>query len=245
MAPAKKREQQRKAKERRQKQIALGGAVILAAVLAIQLPKLMKSAHRSPVTVAVTTTASASTPPTAAEPASPTTQGASVSTSASAPAATAAASPVGSSGLADTDPVQKAGQGQLVVFDRFESKNPFVQQLSQQSTSGSGGAGSGAGQTTVANPPTPPNPPTTSAIASILLSTNGVLQPVAVGDTFPAQDPTFDLVSATAMGAKIAIAGGSYADGSTTVTLVKGKPLTLLNTKTGARYTLLYVGRRK
>jgi hypothetical protein len=64
---------------------------------------------------------------------------------------------------------------------------------------------------------------------------------VAVGQAFPQSDPLFRLVSLTRRTAKIAIAGGSYEDGRPTVTLKKGKPVTLMNTADGARYQLLLI----
>ncbi len=48
-------------------------------------------------------------------------------------------------------------------------------------------------------------------------------------------------MSLTAKAAKISIAGGSLANGST-VTLSLGKPVTLMNTADGTRYVLVYVG---
>ena len=51
----------------------------------------------------------------------------------------------------------------------------------------------------------------------------------------------FKLVSLTKNGAKIAIAGGSLDNGAPTVTLTKGKPVTLMNTADGTRYVLRLV----
>jgi hypothetical protein len=75
---------------------------------------------------------------------------------------------------------------------------------------------------------------------------NGTLYSVAVGTDFPqasASDssvvPLFHLVSVTAHTAKISIVGGSYANGSPTVTLTENKPLTLMNTADGTRYKLI------
>jgi hypothetical protein len=75
--------------------------------------------------------------------------------------------------------------------------------------------------------------PTTASIAI-----NGVVEIVEVGKDFPAADPVFHLVALTRSVAKIAIAGGSYADGAATVTLKKGKTLTLENTADGSLFTL-------
>jgi hypothetical protein len=49
----------------------------------------------------------------------------------------------------------------------------------------------------------------------------------------------FQLISLTAKSAKVAVVGGSYASGSQTLTLNANKPVTLVNTADGTRYTLL------
>ena len=51
----------------------------------------------------------------------------------------------------------------------------------------------------------------------------------------------FKLVKLTGGTARIAIAGGSFASGSATVTLERGKTLTLVNTADGTRYELKLV----
>ncbi|MDX6508790.1 MAG: hypothetical protein QOG81_542, partial [Gaiellaceae bacterium] len=71
-----------------------------------------------------------------------------------------------------------------------------------------------------------------------LISVNGTPEVVGIGVDFPVAAPVFHLVSLTRTSAKIAIAGGSYADGSATITLKKGKALTLENTSDGSRYVL-------
>ena len=62
---------------------------------------------------------------------------------------------------------------------------------------------------------------------------------------FPAAQPVFHLESFTSTTATISIAGGSYQDGSATLTLEKGKAVTLENTVDGTRYKLVYLGSRK
>jgi hypothetical protein len=62
---------------------------------------------------------------------------------------------------------------------------------------------------------------------------------VATGTDFPQLTPIFHLVSVTAHSAKISIAGGSYATGAKTITLRENKPVTLMNTADGTRYTLI------
>ena len=75
---------------------------------------------------------------------------------------------------------------------------------------------------------------------------NGTLYTVATKTDFPQPTstaptlvPVFHLVSVTAHTAKISIAGGSYATGAPTVTLRENKPVTLMNTADGTRYTLI------
>jgi hypothetical protein len=64
---------------------------------------------------------------------------------------------------------------------------------------------------------------------------------VAAKADFPTGQPLFTLVSLTKDAAEIAVSGGSYQNGAPTVTLKKGKTLTLMNTADGARYELLLV----
>jgi hypothetical protein len=229
----------RKAKEKRQKMIVIGGAVILVAVLAIQLPKLMS--HPSPKTTPIATGTS------------------STATAASA-AATATAAASTAVVLVSSDVPAEPGPGQLVVFNHFQSKDPFVQQLSDQTSAGSASSSATASPTTAAAQTAPKTAVTSSSPASvtatvispattsttttgktIVISTNGKAEHVTVGASFPTGAPLFLLVSATNSSAQIAVAGGSYADGSPTVKLTKGKPLTLMDTNTNEKYVLIFI----
>ena len=58
------------------------------------------------------------------------------------------------------------------------------------------------------------------------------------GANFPAATPMFQLVSLTDTTAKVAVAGGSYATGASTLTLKVNVPVTLVNTADGTRYTI-------
>jgi hypothetical protein len=78
-----------------------------------------------------------------------------------------------------------------------------------------------------------------------VISVNGTLYSVTVGDDFPETSPTdptlvplFHLVSLTAHTAKISIVGGSYSSGAKVITLKENKKVTLMNTADGTRYTL-------
>jgi len=67
---------------------------------------------------------------------------------------------------------------------------------------------------------------------------NGTSESVAAGSNFPVANPVFQLISLTETTAKVAVAGGSYASGASTLTLKVNTPVTLVNTADGTRYTL-------
>ena len=243
-----------KAKAKRQKMIAIGGAVVLLLVLAIQGPKTLKmlsppkqEAAPPAATVAVETSPDGSASVTVGSNGSSVTIGA------------------GPAQLADSYPAVAAGDGQLVSFERFASKDPFAQQVTIPSESGdtSGGVtdlgslppvtaggtgaegsapagsggetgfttGTGTGATTTAAPPA----------ATTTISINGEAEAVATDADFPALDPIFSLVTLGKNGksVEIGIAGGALATGKDTVKLELGKPVTLMNTADGTRYTLV------
>jgi hypothetical protein len=82
--------------------------------------------------------------------------------------------------------------------------------------------------------------PPTAAVISV----NGKVSAVTVGAAFPvskdsALNGVFRLVSLTAKTAKIAVVGGSYTNGSNTLTLTLGSVVTLVNTANGRKYTLV------
>jgi hypothetical protein len=219
-----------KAKQKRQKIIAAVLGVLFVGVLAFQVPRVMKMMKTPPnphANDSVTTTTATGTPSLAA----PTLRGAEQPTTDPTTGAPVAVSA--------TPTVQ---DGQLASFSRFASKDPFNQQLSDNKSSSpsssSGGTGSGsAGSGGTSSPQIPsgskPQP------GSAVISVNGTLYTVATASDFPQANPLFHLVSVTAHSAKISIAGGSYSSGAATVTLNENKPVTLVNTADGTRYTLI------
>jgi hypothetical protein len=231
-----------KAKAKRQKIVAIVGAVILVAVLAWRVPQMMSILNKKPPPGSNPTLATPS-PVAPAVPGAPATPG-------SAPIA----APVAGA-LADTDPAPVAGPGQLVSFGRFVSKDPFVQQTGKQCADDAGqtiacpASGGGSGSRSKPRRPIkeatpelsvqPSTPSTKASTASAQISVNGTSEGVSVGATFPVSDPIFKLVAATGKTAKIAIDGGSYAGGEATITLKKGQPVTLVNTADGTRYRLV------
>lgn len=215
-----------KAKAKRQKIIAAVGGVILLGVLAFQVPRTMKMLHPK-----------APPPPPAAQPATP----ASPSLTGS-PVAVAARN--GNGKLPDSEPAPSAGTSGLISFGRFASKDPFEQQISGDSVSlipvDTSPRAGGNGPSLPGLPGEGGSEPTESAPlpTSAEISVNGTMETVGVGKDFPAADPIFHVVVLTANAARISIVGGAYANGAPTVTLVKGKPLTLMNTSDGSRYRL-------
>jgi hypothetical protein len=239
-----------KAKAKRQKIYAAVGGVILLGVLAFQVPRTMKMLHPpTESSSSSSSTPAATTPATATPIAAPSLAGGN---------ATATAAP-GGDGLTDPDVVPTPQSGQLLAFGLFRSKDPFVQQLKLNGDSGGGSTGGTAAGPTGATGPAqgvakggsqgastgggtqgggsvPPTPP--AAVTTAEISINGSPESVKAGAQFPAADPVFTLVSLTKKAAKVAIAGGSLENGAPTVTLTKGKALTLLNTADGTRYVL-------
>jgi hypothetical protein len=253
MTTKKKRQDAFKAKERKQKIIAAGGGVLLVGLLAFQVPRVMGQMNRgkaaqAAVPTAVSTSTVGTAPPTLA---APTTLRGDESASNSSGSAGSGGS---ASGLI-TNTSDVATQGQLASFSRFESKDPFSQQVkatdgAQSSASGSGSAsGSKSGAATSAGT-TAGSGSTGSgaqpAPVSAVISVNGTLMAVSVGTDFPQPTPSaptatplFHLVSLTSTTAKVAIAGGSYTSGASAVTLRVNKPVTLMNTADGSRFKLI------
>src|SRR5918995_7094823 len=207
-----------KAKAKRQKIILAVLGVVFVGVLAWQVPSVLKIMNKKPP-------AAATTPPPAAVPAPVP----------GAPAGTpVSATPTPGAGLIDSDPAAKAAVGQLVTFDRFSSKDPFQQQArlaaSTSPTPADPKVGASAGGPSGSSPKPPPPPPPAPAPTSAQISVNGSSETVSKGGKFPQSDPVFVLVSVSRTTAKVAISGGSLDSGGATLTLKKGKKLTLENT---------------
>ena len=225
-----------KAKAKRQKIMAAGGGVLLLAVLAIQVPRTMAMLNAKP----------APPPPAAVAPGTVPSDP-SVLPTPGAVGGGAAPTASGDGTLVDSDPVPVAADGQLISFGRFKSKDPFAEQIDETSA---GGGGGGGGASTPAAPSAPgatpegnvvPAAPTVGSpgvATSAVISVNGVQETVATGGEFPKDAPVFRLAKVVGGEVKIGIAGGALASGSPTVTLRKGKAVTLVNTADGTRYEL-------
>lgn len=232
MTRKKRAQNQRLEKDRRTKKVAIGLSVVLVAVLAFEVPKMMHhgSTSSSPPAATTTTDATAAT-------------GAPVTT---APGTAAPASmPSTSTKVPNSDVVPQASKGQLDSFTHFTGKDPFAQQISDAATtpatmsqsgtlSANVSGGSSASSTGRAHHPSR----TLAATGAARISINGRVQVVRVGASFPSANPLFRLVGLAHGGVRIGIANGSYSSGAQTVSLTLGRTLTLVDTADGIRYKI-------
>jgi hypothetical protein len=240
MTRKKRAQNARAAKDARMKKVAIGLSVVLVAVLAFEVPKLMHSGSSSSTPPAATTTPNGSTAAT----------GAPVTTATGTPAV--AATPTTSTKVPNSDVAPQASKGQLDSFTHFTGKDPFAQQVSdaaptstsssssQQPGNGtlsanvsSGSLASSAGNGQVQHPSR-----TLAATGAARISVNGRVQVVRVGASFPSANPLFRLVGLAHGGVRIGISNGSYSSGAQTVSLTPGRTVTLVDTADGIRYKI-------
>lgn len=227
----------RAAKDRRAKTMAIGGAVLLVAILAFELPHYLGGSKGSATAAASTTSATAgsTTPGAVSMP---------VATASGTAAATAALA-TGSTKLPNSDVAPNRTKSQLYSFDTFAGKDPFVQQIDTQTGSSSSSPTGISAPTTSAPAPTTGTTSVQQTSARTLTSAgvariavNGKSETVRVGKSFPSANPVFTLVSLAHGVAKIGIANGSYTSGAQNVRLSAGRSLTLVDTANGVRYTV-------
>jgi hypothetical protein len=234
MSRKKRMENLREAKDRRAKKLALGLSVVLVAVLAFEVPKVL---HRG---------GTSSSPP----PATTTTDAASTAATTT-PATTASGTAVAaglttaSLKLPNSDVAPRQSKAQLYSFSRFTGKDPFAQQVSAsapttaQTTGGLAASVSGGTATSSAGAGRAHHPSRTlAATGAARISVNGRVEVVRVGASFPGSNPLFRLVDASHGGVRIGIANGSYSSGAHTVSLTLGRSLTLVDTADGIRYRI-------
>jgi len=239
----------REAKDRRAKKLAIGGAVLLVAVLAFEMPKVLKHGGSNSATPPAATTTATAGAPTAPSSTAPGT------------AAAAAVPTTASAKLTDSDQTPKVSKSQLFSFTHFAGKDPFVQQVNPTAsggTSGTSGTSSSSGSPSAAASAgvITAGPPSTASVrlsgstsqartlaktGAVTVSVNGTVQTVRVGASFPSSNPLFRVVSVAHGVVRIGIANGSYASGTQTVALTAGRTLTLVDTSDGARYKLRLV----
>jgi hypothetical protein len=222
----------REAKDKRMKKIAIGGAVLLAVLLAFEVPKVLNrgGASSSPAPAATTPgtpTAPGTTPPGTATAASlPTTAGTRLPTS---------------------DVAPKRSKSQLYSFSHFAGKDPFVQQVSdptlgmaagEAAASAAQGKGKTVNLTAATTSPQAASVRTLATTGSVKIQVNGRIETVRVGGSFPSSNPLFRLVSVGNGTAKIGIANGSDASGAHSIALTAGRTLTLVDTADGIRYKI-------
>jgi hypothetical protein len=220
----------REAKDKRMKKVAAGGFVLLAVVLAFEVPKVLHSGSSTsaPPPAATTGTVTTTATPTSA----PGTVGAAVTPTAA------------STKLPNSDVDPRRLKSQLYSFSHFAGKDPFVQQVGNGTASAttasanlpasSGGSGksasNGSSQTKHVR--------TLAATGSARISVNGRIETVRVGTSFPSANPLFRLVRISNGVARIGIANGSYSSGAHTISVSSGRTLTLVDTADGVRYRI-------
>jgi hypothetical protein len=221
----------RVAKDKRAKRLAIGGGVVLALLLAWEVPHYL-GGHKAaaPASTTTSTLPGSTTPtPTSGIP----------STSAT------GLPPTTSTRLPNSDVTPRASRSQLFSFDHFASKNPFAQQAAVPASPTSGTPTGSPSNAPTGSPPTGGGSYTTASsvrtlarTGSVTISVNGTTQTVRVGQSFPSANPLFKLVSVAHGMARIGIANGSYSSGAHTVSLTTGRSLTLVDTADGVRYVL-------
>jgi hypothetical protein len=222
----------REAKDKRMKMVAAGLGVVLVAVLAFEVPKVMHKDSSTSAPPAATTTAGTSTTAT----------GTPLTTAPG--TAAASVTPAASTKLPNSDPQPRQSKSTLYSFSHFSGKDPFVQQVGSapatgvQTASASVPASSGSSGSASSRSSKPNHVRTLAANGSARISVNGSLQTVRVGATFPSANPLFRLVAVSNGVARIAIANGSYTSGAHTISLTNGHTLTLVDTADNVRYRI-------
>jgi hypothetical protein len=245
MAGKQKRVEAAKKRDKRSKIALIALGVLLVAVGAYEIPSMLAVMNKKP-------------PPGSTYDPGPSgvTPGSGLPNVAT--AGTTGSTPKTPSGqLVNTDVPPSSAAGQLVTFEVFQTKNPFVPQVkssdatavtsttptlpNHQPTStttttttpnSAVPSAGGSGTTPTTTTPAPPPPPT------VTIAVNGVDSRVGVAGTFPAGAPVFRLVSFQSGTAQVGIVGGSYAAGGATLTLQVGHPVILQNTTDGKQYKL-------
>jgi len=246
----KKAQDLRAAKDKKMKKVAAGLAVVLAVVLAFEVPGMMKGSGGG-----------SSTPPPATTTGAPTTSAVPATTPPGTSATAVAVSSTGSTALPNTGAQPKHGKAQLYSFSHFAGKDPFVQQVSvtagtgsSSSSSSSSGSGSGSGSSSKSSSSSSSGGTSTAASVKVAagnsgnrtlaatgsarISVNGRVQVVRVGASFPSGNPLFKLVSVSHGIVRIGIASGSYSSGAHAVSLTAGRTLTLVDTADNVRYSI-------
>jgi hypothetical protein len=219
----------REAKDKRMKKVAAGLVVVLVAVLAFEVPKVMHSGGSTAapaVTTTTTTDATTGLPTTA-----PATSATGVLTAAS-------------TKLPNSDVQPQRSKSTLLSFSHFSGKDPFIQQVSngtsgvQTASASVPASSSGSGSSASNGSSQPKHVRTLAATGSARIVINGRIEVVRVGGSFPSANPLFRLVAFSNGVARIGIANGSYSSGAHTISLSAGRSLTLVDQADGIRYRI-------
>jgi hypothetical protein len=251
MASKQKRVEEAKKRDKRSKVALICLGVLLVAVAAYEIPSMLAVMNKKPPAGTTYDPGPSSVVP-----------GSGLPDVATGGATAATHTPTGQ--LVDTDVPPTSAAGQLVTFEVFQTKNPFVPQV----TNAPAPTGTSTLPTLPNHPPTSTSPTTTTSTGptsttptavpsnggssttpvtttpaappspTVTIAVNGVSSRVGVAGTFPSSSPVFRLVSYQSGTAQIGIVGGSYAAGGSTLTLQVGHPLTLQNTTDGKQYKL-------
>ena len=237
MSRKKRMQNVREAKDRRAKKLAIGGAVVLVALLAWEVPHFLGG--KKAAAPAATTTAAATTDSGTATPATATATATGV--------AAVAVTPATSTKLTNSDLPPRHSKQQLTGFSTFASKDPFLQQVTADTGSGASVTSSSTAPTSSTTASRNNKPVLTSArtlarSGALRISVNGRPESVRIGASFPSANPVFRLVSVSRAGVRIGIANGSYSSGAQTVALALNRTVTLVDSTNGARYKLQLLG---
>jgi hypothetical protein len=196
-----------KAKDARQKKILFVLAPVLLGLIAWQGPKTYKSLNANnappPPPVAGTTTVTTTTTSVGG---SPTPSG-------------------GTDPLPDTDVPPTGGDGELISFNRFVSKDPFRQVIPP---------GAGAASDEEEGSEEQSDQPANTAVIEL----NGDVEGVDVGASFPASDPIFRLLSINDETAEVGLVTGSFSNGAETINVGIGETLVLVSDPDRSRYAI-------
>lgn len=235
MSRKKRMQNVREAKDRRAKKLAIGGAVVLVALLAWEVPHFLGG--KKAAVPAATTTAAATTPGTTT-PATATATATGV--------AAVAATPATSTKLPNSDMPPRHSKQQLTGFSTFASKDPFLQQVTADTGTGASVTSSSTAPTSSTtasrNKPVLTSARTLARSGAVRISVNGRPESVRIGASFPSSNPVFRVVSVSRAGVRIGIANGSYSSGAQTVSLALNRTVTLVDTTNGAHYKLQLLG---
>jgi hypothetical protein len=250
MANKKTRVEEAKKRDKRSKIMLIALGVVLAAVAAYEIPSMLAVMNKKPPPGTTYDPGPSGVVPGSGLPnvATAGTTGTTGSTTATA-----------SGQLVNTDVPPASAAGQLVSFEVFQTKNPFVPQVTSSdaaaststlptlpnhqptsttptttTTTPNSAVPSSGGSSTTPTTTTPAPPPA----PTVTISVNGVTSRIGVAGTFPTGAPVFRLVSFQTGTAQIGIVGGSYAAGGATIALQVGQPITLQNTTDGKQYKL-------